>query len=310
MTNIYQSSKGQKAIDTLPYPYLCNALAKLQREEPSRVPEIVAMTARKAELEALEALPDSSPAPAAIAAPGHNRPPTDSPFEAIKTHIDDLYAEAKAYLDGEPIATQGQADDVSKLLGMIKEAERAADDARKLENEPFDAGKAEVQARYAPLISDTKAVRGKTITAREACQKALTPWLKKLDAEREAAAQAARDEAERLAAEARAKAQSATSIDEAEQAEAMFTDSKAATREAASLEGDRARVGVGSGYRATILRDNWTPVLTDGTAALRHYWTARRADLEELALSWARADVRAGARAIPGFEIVNERKAV
>ena len=306
MTTTYQSSTGPKLIADMNPHNLIAAHAKLVREgDPRRKAEIDAMAARIATLET-EAPPE--PAPVAVAAPGHNMPPADSPFEAIKTHIDDLYAEAKAYLDGEPISTQGQADDVARLRGMIDEAAKAADAARKLENEPFDTGKAEVQARYAPLISDTKGVKGKTVLALEACRKALTPWLLKLDAEREAAAKAARVEADRLADEARTKAQTATSIDEAEQAEAMFADAKAASHEAASIGSDRARVH-GGDYRAVILKDNWTARIIDPTAALRWAWTDHRADLEAYALQLAQADVRAGKRTLPGFEITNERKA-
>ena len=311
MTTTNQSSKGPKAIADLPYPYLCNALAKLEREgDPTRAAEITAMRARVAEIDAMaDTAPETPETPETPAPIGHNAPPADSPFEAIKTHIDDLYAEAKGWIDGEPIATQGQADAVAKLKAMIAEAAKAADEARKLENEPFDKGKAEVQARYAPLISDTKSVRGKTVLALEACQRALTPWLLQLDREREEAARIAREEADRLAREARELAANAESIDQAERAEEMFADAKAATKEAASIEGDRARVGVGSGYRATILRDNWTATLTDPQAALRHYWTVRRADLEKVALQFAMEDVRAGKREIPGFEIINDRQA-
>ena len=55
----------------------------------------------------------------------------------------------KNWLDGEPIASAEQADKVSLLLDMIRKAEKAADESRVKENEPFDLGKAEVQARYA-----------------------------------------------------------------------------------------------------------------------------------------------------------------
>ena len=50
------------------------------------------------------------------------------------------------------------------------------------ENEPFDL-KAEVQARYAPLIGNTKAVKGKTVLAADACKAALAPWLMAVEAE-------------------------------------------------------------------------------------------------------------------------------
>lgn len=55
----------------------------------------------------------------AVAKIGHNR----SPFELSKETIEDLYSEAKNWLDGEPVATQEQADEIQKLLRMIQAAE-------------------------------------------------------------------------------------------------------------------------------------------------------------------------------------------
>jgi hypothetical protein len=317
----YNGSGGPVPILTMNYPHLKAAHAKLVRDgfPASRQDEVDAMAARLAELDALPTDADrinatkiergdegagKVPAPAAA---GHNLPPTPDSFDAIRVHIEDLYSEAKNWLDGEPIATQAQADEVSRLLGMIKEAERIADDTRKRENEPFDAGKAAVQAKYAPLISDTKSVRGKTVLAREACQRALTPWLVAQEQERQRAAQAARDEADRLAAEARAAAQSAD-LSVVEKAEDIFADAKATEREASALERDRAAAGGGE-YRRTILRDHFVPILEDGQLALRHLWSTRRADLEAFALKCAEEAVRAGVRTIPGFRVENQQRA-
>ena len=133
---------------------------------------------------------------AALATIGHNNPPAD-PFGAIKAHIDDLYVEAKNWLDGEPITTQAQADQVTRLLDMIRDAEKVADNARKEENKPFDDGKAAVQAKYAPLISDTKAVKGRTVLAAEACKAALAPWRQAQEAIAREAARKTREEAEK-----------------------------------------------------------------------------------------------------------------
>jgi len=51
---LYLSSKGPKPIADLPYAYLKNALAKLEREgfEPERAAEVDALRARKAVLDA------------------------------------------------------------------------------------------------------------------------------------------------------------------------------------------------------------------------------------------------------------------
>ncbi len=309
----HQSSKGPVAIATMAYPHLFSAHAKLVREgfPQSRQAEVDAMAARlevlNAEYNAKGA--DEGAGTVPVPAPqGHNAaPPTPQTFEAIAAHISDLYDEAKNWLDGQPIETQAQADEVSRLKGMITEAEALAEKTRRAENEPFDTGKAEVQARYAPLISDTKSVRGKTVMAREACNRALTPWLKKLDDEREARAKALREEADKRAAEA-AQAARSDNLATAEIAEEMFAQAKSTEREARNVELDRARVGGGE-YRATILKDNWIAELVDGQAALRHLWQTRRADLEAFALRCATEDVRAGKRVVPGFKVWNDRRA-
>ncbi len=312
----YQSSKGPVLITAIAYPHLKAAHAKLMRDGfgPERQPEIDAMAARLAFLDAeyeakqKEGSDGGAEAVSAPAPKDHNlKPPAPKTYDEIKAHIDDLYLEAKNWLDGKPVETQAQADELSRLLGMIKEAEATADAIRKVENEPFDTGKAEVQARFAPLISDTKSVRGKTVLAREACQRALTPWLKKLDDEREATAKAQRAEADRLAQAARDAAKS-DNLEVAESAHDIFAEAKGAERQAKATETDRARVGGGE-YRATILRDNWVVEIENANTLLRHFWQTRRPELEAFALRLATEEVRAGKRTIPGAKIWNDRRA-
>lgn len=234
---------------------------------------------------------------------GGNNPPEETPFEAIKVHIDDLYAEAKGFLDGEPIATQGQADAVSNLLNMIREAEKVADAERVKENEPFDTGKAQVQARYAPLIGKTKTVTGKTVLAADACKAALAPWLLKLDTERrerEAAARWAADEAAAKAAAA-FRAADTSDLDAREAANALAEDARKAEQAAKAAANAKATVK-GDG-RAVGLRSTWTPTLSDPRAALNHYAVAQPERIKTLLLDLAAEDVRAGKRTIPGFTV-------
>jgi hypothetical protein len=215
---------------------------------------------------------------------GHNNPPL-SPFEAHSANIEDLYVEAKNWCDGEPITTQEQHDEVERLLDMIREAHDAADESRKEENKPFDDGKAAVQAKYAPLISDTKAVQGKTILAKKACLAALTPWRQKVADEKAAEAKRLQDEADekvRLAQEA-SRALAPESLEQAEQVEAIIADARIAQKAAARAD-KAATTGTG-------LRANWVPELTDGVLAARYYWTERRPECEAFFLSLAKADV-------------------
>src|SRR3546814_2603398 len=100
-----------------------------------------------------------------------NNPPA---YEAISLHIEDLIAEAHNFLDGEPIKAQGQADAVGKLLDMIRQAKKAADEQRVIEKKPHDDAAKAVQTKYKPLID-------KCELAASVATKALVPWLEHLE---------------------------------------------------------------------------------------------------------------------------------
>lgn len=238
---------------------------------------------------------------------GHNNPPEPTPFDAVNVHIEGLMEEARMWLTGAEITTDEQADEIKRLKDDFKLAAKAADDARIAENIPFDEGKAAVQAKYAPLIADTKKVKGKTVLALEALNQALTPWLRKKEQEQQAEARRLREEAEERARVAAAAARDAVGDLEArEAAEELVTEAVQADVEARRAENAKAHVK-GEG-RAEGLRSYWTPVMTDRKAALIHYAATRTDDLMAYLLTLAQADVREGKRQIPGFVVEEERR--
>ena len=235
---------------------------------------------------------------------GHNNPPA-SPFEAVKVHIEDLYLEARNWLDGAGIKSDEEAAAIESLLDMIRQAEKTADEARKEEARPCDEGKAEVQARYAPLIGSNKSVKGMTVRAIEACKAAIAPWRQEQERIRLEAAKKAREEADRKAAEAAASATFARAADDLaarERAERAMTEAEQAAR--AANRADKAAT------TNTGLRSYFRPELTDGVAAARHYWAFNREACEAFFLSLARTDVQNGKRTLPGFNVIEERRAV
>ena len=119
-----------------------------------------------------------------IAKIGHNL----SPFEISKQAIEDLYEEAKQWLDGEPVSTEDQASALNTLQTRIREATKDAEKNRKEEAKPFDEGKAEVQARYKPILA-------KADEADSAVKAALKPYLLALAKKQEEDARKAREEA-------------------------------------------------------------------------------------------------------------------
>ena len=237
------------------------------------------------------------------AAIGHNNPPEPTPYELSKQEIEDLCLEAKNWLDGEPISRQDVADQIDYLKAMLRDAKKTADERRKAEVKPLDDAKAEIQARYNALIGDTKGSgKGIAILAMEACDKVLAPWLKKLADEKEAAAKKAREEAEAKAKTAQEAVRAAQALDLAakEEAEALLRDAKKAEATVKKIE--RASTGMTSHLRRT-----WRPVLTNPTDAARWAWKEKREEMESFLLTLAEREVRAGAKSIPGFDVIEEK---
>lgn len=239
----------------------------------------------------------------------HNGAPP-SAYEAHRVNIEDLYLEAKNWCDGEPIATQAQANEVSRLLGLIRQAEKAADDSRRAEVKPFDDAKAEVQDRYNLLIGATKAVKGKTVLATEACKAALAPFLRAQEEAHQRQAAESRRAAEEAAQLAAAAARSASpdDLEAREQTEDLVTLARQAERAARKAENTGARAdGL---ERAVTLRSYWSAEIEDLGVAARHYWQASPDAIRELIHRLATADVQAGRRNIPGIRTVEERRPV
>lgn len=249
---------------------------------------------------------------AALAGIGHNAPPA-TPYEVIKAKISDLYEEAKQWLDGEPVTTQGQADGINKLIGLIRDAKDEADELRKAEAKPYDDAKAEIQARYNLLIGDTKAVRGKTVLALEAAKKALTPWLEAQDAIKREAERKAREEAEaaqKAAQEAMAKARESADLEAREEAERLATAARNADIAARAAHNDKAKAKGGAG-RATTLRSYYSAEVTDSREFARYVWVSHKGEIEDFLYTFANrlVDINHD-RQIPGVKINEERKAV
>jgi hypothetical protein len=242
----------------------------------------------------------------AVAQIGHNQPPEPTPYEAMKMHIEDLFDEAKNFLDGEPVTTQEMADAIDKLKAMALEAERDGDALRKDEAKPFDDGKKEVQERWNPLVHKDTGQCRKIITT---CNQALAPFLKAQQDAIDAEAERQRKLAAELAAEALAKHQAANpdNLAEAQEAEQALKDAAQAQRLATQAANTRAQAK--GGRRATSLRDVWAPELANSAEALKHYKTVNPEGLKAWLVQQAEADILAGIRAIPGFNIKHDRVA-
>lgn len=237
---------------------------------------------------------------------GANNPP--DPFAAIDAHVADLMTEAANWADGSAIENDTQADAVARLIEDFRAAGKAADDARKEEAKPFDEAKAAVQAKYAPLLAETKALTGAIPRALAALKATLTPWLQAREAERREAVRSAQQMAERAAHEA-AEAMRATSMADMagrEEAETLVKAADDAAAEARRIDAARSHAQ-GEG-RAIGLRTTYRAVMIDRKAALTHYAATRPDDLVAALQRLADIDVREGRRTIPGFDVISEAK--
>lgn len=230
---------------------------------------------------------------------GHNSPP---PFEAHSLNIEDLVAEAQNWLDGEPIATQAQADDLGRLMDALRKARGAADKDRKVEKQQFDEGAKAIQAKWTPLLE-------RCDMAVIVAKRALTPFLEAQETANKAAAATARAEADRKAEEARQAAVAARSDDLAAQ-EAVEAQLKAAAiAERDANRADKAKASVAGGARSVGLVTKWFPVMNNPGDALRYYSTCQPAALKAWLLEQATKDVAGGARVIPGFTVDSRKEA-
>lgn len=250
-----------------------------------------------------EIVADREACEATLAAIGHNQPPEPTPFEAIQVHVADLTETAKGFLDGSGVTTQAEADALAKLMDEGRKATKAADAARAEEKRPHDEAAKAVQAKWKPLME-----AGDRIVA--ICKQALAPYLEAQEAEKRRIAEEARKAAEAKAAELAeaARKASATDLEAQEQVAALEKEAKAAAIQANRAEKDKAH-GVG-GARAATLRTTYRPVMVDGVAAARWCWENRREECEAFFLSLAVVEVRNGKRALPGFDVIEDRSVV
>lgn len=229
---------------------------------------------------------------------GHNAP---TPYELIKQEIEDLFDEAKNFADGEPIESEEMHDAIKKLHDGLHDAGNRADAARIEENKPFDDGKAAVQAKYAPLIANTKSVKGKVVLGKESLSVLLSAWRKRVADEKAAIAEAKRVEAARIAAEAQAAMQASRGNLEARvAAEELVAHAKDVAKDARRSEKAAENTG---------LRTFWKSEIADIEAALDYFYPRYTSSFVQLVEELAHTEVSTGARELPGIRIWGEQVA-
>lgn len=228
---------------------------------------------------------------------GGNNPPEDlSEFDILSCEIKDLYEELKGWADGDPVSTQGQADSITRLGKMTREAAKRAEAHRKNLVIPMDEAKKVVQDQFNPLIGKKKAdgSMGMTVRALEVVSTLLTPWNNKLQAERAEKARIAHMAAEAKRQEAE-KAVRTANLAEKEEAEKLLKESQKLQATAKRAEKNNVKG----------MKTVWSVEIYDPHALLKHYWRSNQKDLIEWGIKFAEKEVSSGIRKIPGCDITS-----
>lgn len=216
----------------------------------------------------------------------------NSPPEiAFSMAIDDLYEEAKNFIDGSPIATEGQAEAIATIFDQLKALRRDGDAQRKAEKKPHDdAGKA-VQAKWVPILD-------KADIAIKAIEKPLSAYRAAVLAEQHRIAEQARIEAEnaRLAA---LQAKDDDSLEGLEQLETLRSIADAAEKQ--------ARRAAPKG--PTGLRTYWEGEVTNYSQALAWIRANEPERLKMAIDAMVKEAVNSGVRRMDGVVITERKKA-
>lgn len=246
------------------------------------------------------------------AVPGGNNPPEPTPFDLVAKEITDLHGEATLWCDGAEVENDGQAEGLATLLRKIQEAAKKLDALRKAEVKPHDDAKAAIQARYHPLIGDTKTGgKGKAVIAEEALKATIGRHLARKAAEQKAEANRARIEADRLAEEARQAVRNADRTDLAarEAAEKQLADAQAAEAEATKLGKQRAQAK-GFAGRAVSTTTRYVPTITDKREFARWLWVHRPDDMTAFLTRMADEVARTERRDVDGLKVEPKQVAI
>tara|TARA_R100001244_G_scaffold2541_1_gene3949 strand:+ start:16049 stop:16828 length:780 start_codon:yes stop_codon:yes gene_type:complete len=241
---------------------------------------------------------------------GANQPPPE-PFDLSAKEIGDLYEECALWADGKPIETDEQAADAAALLRLMQAAKDRADERRVEEKRPHDDAAAAVQEKYAPLVADTKKVKGKAVRAIETMKALIGAHLAKKAAEQKRIADEARAEADRQreAAQKAVREVDRTNLAEREAAEKQLADAQAAEAEATKLGKQRAQAK-GFAGRAVSTTTRYVPTITDKWEFARWIWVHRPDDMTAFLARMADEVARTEKRDVDGLKVEPKQVAI
>jgi hypothetical protein len=222
---------------------------------------------------------------------GHNIPP--DAIDEIAGQYEAARMEAENWLDGEPVANEGQMRAVDTLRNAMRQCRIALEAGQKSATAPmYDAYKAEL-ARWKPTIEDHKRIEAGLVAI-------VDGFKRRLAAEKAAAERAAREEADR----ARRAAEAAARLAAVSDIEAV----RAAAEAQAAAELAQAQLAAASKDKVRGLREVTLYEVTNHGALLNWLARNRRDDITAFLDEWARKHHR-DARGADGLSVWTEKQA-
>jgi len=231
---------------------------------------------------------------------GDNKPPAND-FEKLEMDVLSIYGEAKLWLDGEKLTTDGQATAIGNMVGRFRVLAKTAKELFTTEKAPHLEASRACDAKYKDVKADIE-------RASKALKSVLTDWQIKKDEELRAEQKRLEDAAAVKQAEAQEALQaSEQNLEDREAAEVLVAKAEAAKKSAKKAGAARASAGGEMGSRAIGLTTVAVATVIGPMKASIHYsndpWVV------ETVQRCASRDAKAGMRDIPGVEVTEERKA-
>jgi hypothetical protein len=191
------------------------------------------------------------------------------------------------------------AESVTALYDGLHAAGKEAEELRVAEKAPLDKAVDAIQSKYNPYVQPKK---GRVALGKDALGVLLTAWRTEQARIARVTADKARADAEALQAEAEAAIRASSgNLQAREEAEETLAFAKTAARFANKAE-KTATVGLG-------LRTVWTAELVDEGLALEWAYGRDPQRFVELVQQMADEAVRSNTRSIPGFKVLEGKKA-
>lgn len=260
------------------------------------------------QIEKAALLGDATKEPEVMAGMGHNNPPT--PYDERVARTQALIEQGDAWKQIAAIESQAQAERCNDMLALVAAASKENHEALSKEVDPLKEQVKTISERYkrlgaAPNLSGLAPDSFLGVMA-GILKRLKGGWLDRMEKEKQEAERKAREEAAKAQRAADEAARNAKTIADQIAAEEAKKRADQAQDEAHRIADTKVSVKGEVAQRATGFRTlRRATAITNLDDAVAYYKT--RAEVAEVLLKLANADVRSGRQRVPGFKIESVR---